>query len=203
MLYGQPYLRGIVPAIPADYPLDVLYTQIQTLSAVEGAVRTSLSSTDPVIPGLAANQIGLPLRLFVSSKITGQVTAFLNPTLEWGGNEVTATQVDAACASLPTFTTADMVGCQTISRYSSITLSYQTLTETNGAYQLSSFTSTTYDNTNTDDNSVFYVQQLVDYLNGLLFIDYANLNNINNTSLSDIYNGSVIPGYNALSRTNS
>jgi peptide deformylase len=96
-IYGQPVLRKVADDIPNDYPQlkELIENMFETMDKADGV-------------GLAAPQIGLPIRVVVIDlnvlsdefpEFKGFRKAFINPhILETSGDEIS---MDEGCLSLP------------------------------------------------------------------------------------------------------
>ncbi|WP_151088040.1 peptide deformylase [Hymenobacter baengnokdamensis] len=180
MIYGQPCLRGISQAIPADYPTDALQGQIDTLFAV-------LNPTNAL--SISAPQIGLMLRLFVVKN----VGAFINPIITANSGNSDTQSCPDGCISIPGFQGST-------DRHTWVTLKYQTLVNGAPVWQPEQ----TY-----TQQMAYVIEHEMDHLNGILFIDHLPLqadslgydkgqSNLNNPGLQNYVNGNYLADYNTL-----
>jgi peptide deformylase len=151
--YGDAVLRQPTDNIPLDYPglAELIDDMFETMYAASGV-------------GLAAPQIGLPIRLFVmdttemsarnpqeTEALKGFKLALINPKIidetgdEWGFEE--------GCLSIPGIR-------ETVSRKPNITIQYQTL---EGETRTETY----------DGLRARVMQHEHDHLEGVLFVDYA------------------------------
>jgi len=150
------------------------------LSLIADMRQTLISARDPVGVGLAAPQVGVPLRLFlVRPKISQEPQLFINPEIikfsQRPQSEKKKDGVYEGCLSIPHHYAP-------IKRSMSVTVKYQTLTstpplsppESGGEIKKGSIEPLLIEKTAVFSGfSAHIIQHEMDHLNGILFIDHV------------------------------
>jgi len=140
-------------------PVDALNTRVQSI--LKDMEKTLKTAKNPQGVGLAAPQIGLPLRIFMIRPVkNGPVTAFINPEITHYSQRTTHPTskkgVYEGCLSVPHHYAP-------LERSASVTIRYQTLNPQPSTLKTVQKTYSGF--------SAHVIQHEMDHLNGILFID--------------------------------